>query len=275
MGGLRRYMPITWITCLVGIVRANRFSRHRGLFLEGRHHRGRACCRTRPAPTLGYWLACLVGVFVTALYSFRLRVPGVPTARPRMDEHTREHLHETPAVVMGAARRACHPVRRIIGAIAIEPMLFGNYLRRRASSSHRRDNDVLGRTWGTDYHGVRGLHLATVIAAAAVLARHGRYRGCVVFVPAPAGSARAAWPTACRNRAPCSYSSNEVRFRHVQRMVFCRRRAWYRAVSLWQAGDVTVIDGLLVNGSRESGRLVVGCDAARSSRDTCTTTRSP
>ena len=59
---------------------------------------------TTPGHRLAYW-AVLLGVFVTSLYSFRLLFV-VFHGKERMDHHTKEHLHETPWVVTGAADRA-------------------------------------------------------------------------------------------------------------------------------------------------------------------------
>jgi NADH-quinone oxidoreductase subunit L len=42
MGGLRKYLPITWITFLLGSLALIGFPGFSGFFLQGRHHRGRA-----------------------------------------------------------------------------------------------------------------------------------------------------------------------------------------------------------------------------------------
>ena len=65
----------------------------------------------------------LIGVFITALYSFRMYFL-VFHGKPRMDEHTRHHLHETPAVVwvplvllaVGAASYRLRPAGRRLAA---------------------------------------------------------------------------------------------------------------------------------------------------------------
>ena len=76
MGGIRKYMPITYWTALVGSLALIGFPGFERLFLEGPVHRGRegvALARAMGAVT--YWIAylsVLLGVFVTALYSFRM-----------------------------------------------------------------------------------------------------------------------------------------------------------------------------------------------------------
>jgi NADH-quinone oxidoreductase subunit L len=50
-------------------------------------------------PGAGFaYFAVMLGVFVTSFYSFRLYFL-VFHGKERMDHHTQEHLHETPAVV--------------------------------------------------------------------------------------------------------------------------------------------------------------------------------
>ena len=107
MGGLRKYMPITYWTCLVGCAGADRLSRHRGLLFQGFADR----CGARVASRgLGYAYFCvLTGVFITALYTFRMFFMTFH-GKERMDHHTQEHLHESPWVVTRAADAAGHSV---------------------------------------------------------------------------------------------------------------------------------------------------------------------
>ena len=70
MGGLRRYMPITWITSLIGSLALIGFPGFSGFFskdaiIEAVGH--------ADIPGAGFaYAAVLSGVFITALYSFRL-----------------------------------------------------------------------------------------------------------------------------------------------------------------------------------------------------------
>ncbi|MCG3200462.1 MAG: NADH-quinone oxidoreductase subunit L [Gammaproteobacteria bacterium] len=84
MGGLRRYMPITWLTCLIGSLALIGFPAMSGFYskdaiIEAVHH------SDLPA---AHWahLAVLSGVFVTALYSFRLFFL-VFHGKPRFEGH--------------------------------------------------------------------------------------------------------------------------------------------------------------------------------------------
>lgn len=96
MGGLRKYMPITWITSLIGSLAligtpgfSGFFSKDAIIMAVGES--------TIPGSGFAY-VAVLLGVFITALYSFRMYFL-VFHGKERMDEHTRSHLHETPWVV--------------------------------------------------------------------------------------------------------------------------------------------------------------------------------
>jgi len=124
MGGLRRYMPITWITSLIGSLALIGFPGFAGFFskdaiieaVNGSHVTG-----------AGYASVLLtIGVFVTALYSFRMYYL-VFHGKPRMDEHTRSHLHETPWVVWVPLVALAVP-SVAIGWYTIEPLLVSNWL---------------------------------------------------------------------------------------------------------------------------------------------------
>src|SRR6202041_1746375 len=96
MGGLRKYMPITYWTCLIGCLALIGFPGTSGFFSKdslieavGASHRVGS----------GYAYFCVVtGVFITALYTFRMFIMTF-LGKERMDHHTQEHLHESPWVV--------------------------------------------------------------------------------------------------------------------------------------------------------------------------------
>jgi len=96
MGGLKKYMPITYWTVLIGAFANAGLPPFAGFFskdsiLEAVH------LSATPGAHFAYWL--LVGaVFIGGLYSFRL-VFMTFHGEERMDEHTRAHVHESPWVV--------------------------------------------------------------------------------------------------------------------------------------------------------------------------------
>jgi NADH-quinone oxidoreductase subunit L len=146
MGGLRKYLPITYWTCLVGSLALIGFPGFSGFFskdalidavhLSNRHFSGYA------------YFCVLSGVFITALYTFRMFFMTFH-GQPRMDHHTQEHLHESPWVVTLPLILLAIP-SAIIGWFTVEPMLFGGYF---GSAIHVLPaNDVLARV-GDEFHG--------------------------------------------------------------------------------------------------------------------------
>ncbi len=123
MGGLRRYMPITWITALIGSLALIGFPAFSGFFSKD------AIIEAVGHSTLygsGYAsLLLTIGVFVTALYSFRMYFL-VFHGKPRMDEHTRHHLHETPWVVTLPLVLLAIP-SVVLGWLVVEPLLVTNW----------------------------------------------------------------------------------------------------------------------------------------------------
>ncbi|MBE9561793.1 MAG: NADH-quinone oxidoreductase subunit L, partial [Proteobacteria bacterium] len=126
MGGLKKYMPITYITMLIGSLALIGFPGMSGFFskdaiIEAVHHAYEA---DRAGAGFAYY-AVLSGVFITALYTFRMFFLTFH-GKERMDEHTKEHLHESPNVVTWPLIALAIP-SIFIGMFTIGPMLFGNY----------------------------------------------------------------------------------------------------------------------------------------------------
>src|SRR5271163_4201697 len=146
MGGLKKYMPITYWTCLVGALALIGFPGTAGFFSKDAlidavhlsHRTGSAYA----------YFCVLSGVFITALYTFRMFFMTFHGS-PRMDHHTQEHLHESPWVVTVPLVLLAIP-SALIGWFTVEPMLFGGYF---GSAIHVLPaNDVLTRV-GEEFHG--------------------------------------------------------------------------------------------------------------------------
>jgi NADH-quinone oxidoreductase subunit L len=90
----------------------------------------------------------LLGVFVTALYSFRMFFL-VFHGDERMDKETKSHLHETPWVITGPLIMLAIP-SAVIGWFTIEPVLFGGFFGDAIQVLHR--HDVLAEL-GSAFHG--------------------------------------------------------------------------------------------------------------------------
>jgi len=124
MGGLRKYMPITFMVMWIGSLALAGFPGFSGFFskdaiIEATH------LSNRWGSDVAYW-AVLLGVFVTSLYSFRLLYLTFH-GKERMDNHTKEHLKESPWVVTLPLILLAIP-SILIGWLTIEPLLFGGFL---------------------------------------------------------------------------------------------------------------------------------------------------
>ena len=123
MGGLRRIMPVTFITAVIGSLALAGIPPFAGFFskdaiIEAVHESEIA------GATLAYY-AVLAGVFVTAFYSFRLLFMTF-YGENRADEHTRAHLRESPRVVTWPLIALAVP-SVLAGMVFFEPALFGGY----------------------------------------------------------------------------------------------------------------------------------------------------
>jgi len=236
MGGLRRYMPITWITSLIGslaLIGTPFFSGFysKDTIIEAVHH------SHLPGAGLVY-AAVLAGVFITALYSFRMYFL-VFHGKPRMDDHTREHLHETPWVVTFPLIMLAIP--SVLAGYLIDPVVFGDYFNGviQVAASH----DVLTEI-GEHYHGPVSFVLHAFGGPAIYLAIAGVVTAWYIYMknPAIAENLRQRFSAIYQLLVNKYYADdfNEAVFaggaRGVGRM-------------LWKFGDVVIIDGLLVNGS--------------------------
>lgn len=141
MGGLRKYMPITWITSLIGSLALVGTPFFSGFYskesiIEAVHH------ANVPGSGIAYW-ALLSGVFVTAFYSFRMYFlvfhgkPRFETAHGHEahghdahghDGHGAHVPHESPWVVTVPLVLLAIP-SIIIGAIAADSMITGEYFK--------------------------------------------------------------------------------------------------------------------------------------------------
>ncbi len=237
MGGLRRYMPITWITCLIGSLALIGFPGTAGFFSKDAIIEAVKDSHT-PGAIIGYY-ACLIGVFITALYSFRL-VFLVFHGKERMDHHHREHLHESPAVVWVPLVALAVP-SLVIGAIAIGPMLFGDYFGK--SIVVAPEHDVL-KELGAHFHGVGAFVWHGVLAPPFWLAMAGVVVAWFLYLKQPGLPSRIVGAVHPLYRLL------------VNKYGFDAFNDWFFAGGargtggiLWRVGDVGLIDGLMVNGS--------------------------
>jgi len=240
MGGLKKYMPITYWTCLVGSLALIGFPGSSGFFskdalIEAVHE--------SHLPGSGYAYFCVLsGVFVTALYSFRMFFMTFH-GKERMDLHTQEHLHESPWVVTVPLVLLAIP-SAVIGWFTIRPLLFGKYFE--GSIKVLPKHDVLGEV-GREFHGSMDFVMHAFASPALWLAGAGVLSAWVFFLKKPELADRfeksLSWihTVLVRKYGFDWFNENVV-------SVFAR----ILGGALWKAGDQALIDGALVNGSANS-----------------------
>ncbi|MBE0510278.1 MAG: NADH-quinone oxidoreductase subunit L [Chromatiales bacterium] len=237
MGGLRKYMPITWITSLIGslaLIGAPGFS---GFFskdsiIEAVGH------STIPGAGFAYF-AVLAGVFITALYSFRMYFL-VFHGKERMDAHTRSHLHESPAVVTVPLILLAIP-SVIIGWIYVDSMVFGDFFAN--AITVLPEHDVLSQVGFTTAF---GMILHSLVTAPFWLALAGVGVAWYLYMLRTDLPAKIVQLPVIRTLY--ALLQRNYGFDAFNNLVFGRGSRGL-GTGLWKAGDVTIIDGLLVNGS--------------------------
>ncbi|MBM4228320.1 MAG: NADH-quinone oxidoreductase subunit L [Gammaproteobacteria bacterium] len=237
MGGLRRHMPITWLTCLIGSLALIGFPGTAGFFSKDIIIEA-VKASTTPGAGIAYW-ACLIGVFITALYSFRL-VFLVFHGKERMDHHTREHLHESPAVVWVPLVALAGP-SLAAGVLGAGSMVFGDYFG--TAIAVAADHDVIGGL-ASHWHGVIPFITHGMLQPPFFLAMSGVVVAWFLYLKRPEIPGRIAAAFA------------PLHALLLDKYGFDRFNDWFFAggarrtgSGLWRWGDVAVIDGGMVNGS--------------------------
>ncbi|WP_297527859.1 NADH-quinone oxidoreductase subunit L [Thiohalobacter sp.] len=236
MGGLRRYMPVTWITSLIGSLALIGTP-----FFAGYYSKDSIIMAVQQSQLAGSgfaYAAVLAGVFVTALYSFRMYFL-VFHGEPRMDAHTREHLRESPWVVTLPLVLLAIP--SIAAGYVMGPVLFGDYFA--GAIRVLPEHDTLAAL-GEIYHGPVAFALHAVSSPVFYLALSGVVVAWYVYMKNPALADRAARAAGPIYRMLVNkYYVDEL----YQRLFAGGARGLGHA--LWNLGDRLFIDGFIVNGS--------------------------
>jgi NADH-quinone oxidoreductase subunit L len=244
MGGLAKYMPVTAVTCWIGALAligtpffSGFYSKDAIIEAVGESHRWGAA--------YAYWCV-LCGVFVTALYTFRMLF--LTFHGPERFRHPHAHdepghgtaPHESPAVVTLPLIALAIP-SVLIGALTAGTVLFGGYYGRSILVLAR--NDVLGRV-GADFAGPVQFALHGFLTAPFWLALAGAATAWAFFLRRPE------WADAAVRRARWLYTAlmHKYWFDWFNEQVIA---ALTRAVGvgLWKGGDQALIDGAMVNGT--------------------------
>jgi NADH-quinone oxidoreductase subunit L len=237
MGGLKKYLPITYWTSLIGSLALIGFPGFSGFFskdsiIEAVHH------STIPGHEFAY-IAVLGGVFITAFYSFRMFFL-VFHGKERMDHHTKEHLREAPWVVTVPLILLAIP-SVLIGGFTIGDMLFGDYF---GSAVYIAENHPGLAEVGKHFHGAWAFVEHSFSGPAIYLAFAGVFSAWFIYMKQPDIA------TNMKQRFIFIYNllDRKYYFDDFNSAVF---GAGSRNLGerLWQIGDVKIIDGGFVNGS--------------------------
>jgi NADH-quinone oxidoreductase subunit L len=263
MGGLRKYMPITWITSLVGTLALIGFPGFAGFYSKdsiieavGRSH------------LAGAWFAqfaVTAGVFITAFYSFRMyflvfhgkeRFGGHAAAHAKHDAHGHDgpgheahahEPHESPLVVtLPLLALAFFSI--VLGAYAIGPLLYGEVFAGPISidAAHPGMEELAKEFPGALAMAIGGFTTLPFALAAAGFALAAWF---YLFRPELPGRVAAAFGPVTR------LLENKYYLDRFNEIVFAGGARWIGA-NLWRGGDVAFIDGAIVNGSaRLVGRV--------------------
>jgi len=248
MGNLRRYLPITHITMLLAtlsLVGTPFFSGYysKDAIIEAVH------LADRFGAGFAYW-AVLLGVFITALYSFRLYFL-VFWGEERIDPHAKEHIKHLPRYVLPVMEWplvALAIPSVVLGYFTIEPLLFGDFFG--AAIQVAPANDVLAKK-AESFHGPLAFGLHAAVNPAFWLAVAGAVLAWFLYLKRPdllpAINTRLSWAVRVLQR---KYGFDDI---YNTGFAGGGRRL---GRALWRGGDQGLIDGVIVNGTaRTVGRL--------------------
>jgi len=251
MGGVRKYMPITWITSLLGSLALIGTPFFSGFYskdsiIEAVHE------STLAAAGFANF-AVLAGVFVTAFYSFRMyflvfhgkeRYDQNPDAHH--DDHGHGHddhhaPHESPWVVTVPLLLLAIP-SVVIGYMTIDPMLFGEFFKDAIFVD--ADKHPVMHELAHAFHGPVAMAQHAVSTLPFWLALAGVVVAWYMYLINPAVPAFFA-----KVLRPLIVVLENKYFMDWINENILARGARLLGTGLWKGGDRALIDGLVVNGS--------------------------
>ncbi|WP_422087334.1 NADH-quinone oxidoreductase subunit L [Variovorax sp.] len=256
MGGVRKYMPITWITSLLGSLALIGTP-----FFAGFYSKDSIIEAVHESHLWGAnfaYYAVLAGVFITAFYSFRMyflvfhgkeRYDQNPDAHHDdhghgHDDHGHGHdqkPHESPWVVWLPLVLLAIP-SVVIGFMTIEPMLFGEFFKNAIfvdGAKHHAMKELEEGFHGPVAMAIHGLTTAPFwLALAGVVLSWYMY---MINPALPAAIKRAFGPIyrLLENKYYMDWFNENVIARATRAL----------GTGLWKGGDQALIDGAVVNGS--------------------------
>jgi len=247
MGGVRKYMPITWITSLLGSLALIGTPLFSGFYSKDSIIEAVAASHL-PAAGWAYF-AVLAGVFITAFYSFRMyflvfhgkeRYDQNPDAHHEHGEHPHAP-HESPWVVTLPLVLLAIP-SVFIGYFTIEPMLFGDFFKDAIyvnANLHPAMHEL-----HEEFHGALEMAVHALSSVPLLLAWSGLTLSYYMYMVNPALPA-----AILRIFAPIhTLLVNKYYLDDFNEKVLAKGSRALATV-LWKSGDQGLIDGVVVNGS--------------------------
>jgi NADH-quinone oxidoreductase subunit L len=278
MGNLKKYMPVTWITSLIGSLALIGTPLFSGFYSKD------SIIEAAKASTItgsGFaYFAVLAGVFVTAFYSFRLyflvfhgtekwrevkhdehhvdtnveshRDSHEETHEVAHDDHAHHHglgpnddPHEPGWVIKLPLILLAIP-SLFIGYFAIEPMLYGNFFKGVIfvdSATHPAMHE-LTHEWHEVIHSAAGMAYHGLMSLPFLLAFSGVALAWFFYMKRPDIPAKIQTKFSLINRV----LENKYYFDSFNEKVFAAGSRFI-GNKLWLIGDVKIIDGAIVNGT--------------------------
>ena len=257
MGGLRKYMPITWLTSLTGSLALIGTPFFSGFYSKDSIIE--AVAVSHIAGSSFAYFSVMVGVFVTAFYSFRMYFLvfhgeerfGKPhdAHHAAHDDAQEEHHglapgqkpHETPWVVWGPLVLLAIP-SVFIGYFTIEPMLYGSFFKD-AIFINAEAHPVMEEL-AHHFHGAAAMALHAVQTPVFWLAAGGVALSWFFYLKRPD------IPEKIKTTFAPIYTVLENKYYFDKfNEVFVAGGARLLGRGLWKGGDIGLIDGLIVGGS--------------------------
>lgn len=236
MGGLKSYMPITYLTMFIAALASAGVPGFSGFFskdaiIEAVHFAN--------IPGAGFAYFCVLAtVFVTALYTFRL-IFMTFHGKPRMDKHTKDHLHESPWVVTLPLVVLAIPT--IAAGWFIGPIVFGDYFNNVIHVLPQHDAIV---KLGAEFTGIGGMMMHALSTIPFWLSVAGIFTAWFLY------NVRTDIPTKIKGRCGFLYNLLDRKY-YIDELYSWLFAGGTRVLgtALWKYGDIKVIDGFFVNGA--------------------------
>jgi NADH-quinone oxidoreductase subunit L len=259
MGGLRKYMPITWITSLLGSLALIGTPLFAGFYSKDSIIEA---VRASHLAGSGFaYFSVVAGVFVTAFYSFRLyflvfhgkeRFHDKPFPGEH-DHHDDEHghdshaPHESPWVVTAPLILLAVP-SVVIGFMTIGPMLFGDFFKDSILVNLERHPAM--EELAKEFHGAAAMALHGLTSVAFWLALAGVVCAYVFYMVRPGIPAAIA-----RTFSPIVRLLENKYYMDWINENLIAPTARAIGTGLWKGGDVGVIDGTINGSARGVGAV--------------------